>query len=79
MCGIPWGIMRTVEGKNWRLTVTVNKAQRDFIVARARNSAMSVSEYLRDLIGRALRQDGAPDPPESDPPESDSFLDELIG
>jgi hypothetical protein len=67
------GIMRTPERNNWRLTVTVNKRQRDFIVARARNSAMSVSEYLRDLIGRALKQEGAPDQPEPDP-----FLDDLL-
>jgi hypothetical protein len=66
--------MRTAEGKNWRLTVTVNKAQRDFIVARAQNSGLSISEYLHDLIGRALRQEGAPNPP-----EPDRFPDDLLG
>jgi hypothetical protein len=61
-----------MEFKNQRLTVAVSQKQYDFIVARARNSGLSVSEYLRDLIGRALRQDGAPESP-----EPDQFLDDL--
>jgi hypothetical protein len=64
--------MRTPEGKNWRLTVTVNKAQYDYIVRQAGKAGLSVSEYLRDLIGGTLKQDAAKE-------SGDRFFDDLTG